>query len=136
MMARQEPRTSPSTPAVVKGRVDKAIEFFNEAEKMLEDNQNATSAAGTLLVNAGIAASDVICCVQLGRHATGSDHQQAVSLLTKVNPDRGKDLSVLLKTKNKVSYAHERISAAEYKQLQRAASHLVEAAKLAAASAR
>lgn len=135
-MARQEPRTTPSTPAVVEGRLGKAIEFFGEAEKMQEDNQDATSAAGSLLVNAGIAASDVICCVQLGRHSTGSDHQQAVSLLTKADRSSGKDLNVLLKSKNKVNYAHERLSAGEYKQLHRAASRLVEAANLAAASAR
>ncbi|BBX82169.1 hypothetical protein [Mycolicibacterium aubagnense] len=134
-MARTNPRTTPSTPAVVKGRLANAIEFLEAAEKVLEHNEAATSASGVLFVDAGIAASDVICCVRLGEYSTGSEHQHAVALLTKVEPSFGKDLSMLLKVKNKVNYTHAALSASECKQMHRAATHLVEAAKAAGASA-
>lgn len=45
-------------PAVIKGRLSKAVEFFDAAE-LLEDTM--PNAAGDLFVDAGIAASDVIC---------------------------------------------------------------------------
>jgi len=51
--------------AVTAGRLSKAVEFFDAAAHLEGDMPNA---AGDLFVDAGIAASDVICCVRLGRY--------------------------------------------------------------------
>lgn len=50
---------------VTAGRMSKANEFFTAADHLGEEMPNA---AGDLYVDAGIAASDVICCVRLGVH--------------------------------------------------------------------
>jgi hypothetical protein len=126
-------RTRYCDPAVVTGRLAKAIEFFGAAE-LLETT--AANAAGDLFVDAGIAASDVICCVRLGEHASGENHNQAIALLDKADSGSGKHLSTLLGLKNKVAYTHHTLSGAECKKMNRAASHLVESARLAAASGR
>lgn len=126
-------RTRDCDPAVITGRLDKAIEFFDAAE-MLEGT--AANAAGDLLAAAGIAASDVICCVRLGEHASGENHNQAIALLDKADSGSGKHLGTLLGLKNKVAYTHHTLSGTECKKMNRAASHLVEAAKAAAASGR
>lgn len=104
--------TQRSTPAVISGRLAKALEFFDSASLLEAEKLNA---AGDLYVDAGIAASDVICCVRLGEHSSSGNHSEAVALLA--------------------TYTHQSLSAAECKKMSRAASHLVEAAQVAAASA-
>lgn len=126
-------RTRECDPAVIARRLAKAIEFFDSAE-LLEGT--ASNAAGDLFVDAGIAASDVICCVRLGEYASGESHSQAIALLDKADSGSGKHLSTLLGLKNKVTYTHQTLSVTECKKMNRAASHLIEAAKLAAASGR
>jgi hypothetical protein len=109
----------------------KAEEFLGAAE-MLE--KSAANTAGDLFVNAGIAASDVICCARLGEYAASGNHNEAIALLAKADKGSGKHLSVLLGLKNKVAHTHESLSDSECKKMNRAAARLVEAAKLAAAS--
>jgi hypothetical protein len=88
----------------------------------------------TLCVHAGIAASDVICCVNLGEHAKGESHSDAVELLKRVNTDAAKQLSALLNLKTKSGYSHMPVTAAEFKRAGRAATALVEQAGRARAS--
>ena len=118
--------------AVIAGRLSKAVEFFDAAENVEDEMPNA---AGDLLVDAGIAAADVICCVRLGMHSSSGTHSNAITLLKTADRGSEKHLSVLLGLKNKAAYTHQGLSAAESKKMNRAASHLVEAAKLAVASA-
>ncbi|WP_407689748.1 hypothetical protein [Mycobacterium sp. HUMS_1102779] len=118
--------------AVTAGRLSKAVEFFDAAEHLQDDMPNA---AGDLFVDAGIAASDVICCVRLGVHSSSGTHNDAVTLLETADKGSGKHLSILLGLKNKAAYTHQSLSTAECKRMDRAASHLVEAAKRAVASA-
>lgn len=118
--------------AVTAGRVSKAVEFFDAAEHLEDEMPNA---AGDLLVDAGIAASDVICCVRLGMHSSSGTHSDAVALLKRADRGSEKHLSTLLGLKNKTAYTHQDLSTAECKKMNRAASHLVEAAKRAVASA-
>lgn len=61
---------------VIAGRLSKAIEFFDAAERLESEIPNA---AGDLFVDAGIAASDVICCVWLGVHSNSATHSDAPS---------------------------------------------------------
>jgi hypothetical protein len=91
--------------------------------------------AGDLFVDAGIAASDVICCVRLGVHSSSGNHSEAVTLLATADKGSEKHLSTLLGLKNKAAYTHQALSTAERKKMNRAASNLVEAAKRAVASA-
>jgi hypothetical protein len=118
--------------AVTAGRLSEAIEFLDAAESLEDDKPNA---AGDLFVDAGIAASDVLCCVRLGIHSSGGSHAEAANLLSKADKGSERHLSTLLSLKNKAAYTHQSLSAAERKKMNRAASHLVEAAKRAVAAA-
>jgi hypothetical protein len=118
--------------AVTAGRLSKAVEFF-DAAVYLEDAM--PNAAGDLFVDAGIAASDVICCVRLGMHSSSGIHSDAVTLLKTADRGSERHLSTLLGLKNKAAYTHQALSTNECKKMNRAASQLVEAAKRAVASA-
>jgi hypothetical protein len=118
--------------AVISRRLSKAVEFFDAAASLEDDSPNA---AGDLFVDAGIAASDVICCVRLGVHSSSGNHSEAVTLLATADKGSEKHLSTLLGLKNKAAYTHQALSTAERKKMNRAASNLVEAAKRAVASA-
>jgi hypothetical protein len=61
MSERTRPR--PSTDAIRRGRLNKAVEFRDGAILIDDDMPDA---AVSLSVNAGVAAADVICGVRLG----------------------------------------------------------------------
>jgi hypothetical protein len=124
--------THECNPTIVAGRLSKAVEFFDAAEHLENDMPNA---AGDLFVDAGIAASDVICCVRLGVHSSSGSHSDAIALLKTADMGFKRHLSTLLGLKNKAAYTHLDLSTAECKKMNRAASQLVEAAKRAMASA-
>src|SRR5205823_5471895 len=84
------PRTHSCTPATALGRLRKAEQFLDAATTIRElaaDETDVSDAFVTLLVHAGIAAADAICCRVLGEHARGDDHGQAVQLVGRVRPD-------------------------------------------------
>lgn len=87
-------------------------------------------AAGNAVL-AGIAASDALCCLRLGRRSRDSDHRAAVDLLTRVDPALGRHLSRLLQAKDLAHYGTETVTAERITALLRAASVLVEAAEQA-----
>lgn len=124
-------RTRPSTETIRRGRLKKAVEFLDGAIIIDDDMPDA---AVSLLVNAGIAAADVICGVRLGIYAAGENHNDAVALLAKADAGVEKHLRVLLNVKSKVSYTHQSATADERKRSRRAAETLVEAARRAAAT--
>ena len=69
----------------------KAEQFFEAAETIRElatDEAEVADAYVTLCVHAGIAAADVVCCIELGKHAQGEDHNEAVALLGQVHSRR------------------------------------------------
>jgi hypothetical protein len=69
-------RTRPCDAAVTSGRLRKAEQFLEAAETIREfadDEHNVADAYVTLCVHAAIAAADVICCNELGRHAVGEN---------------------------------------------------------------
>ncbi|MDF6103774.1 hypothetical protein GR168_01800 [Gordonia sp. JH63] len=116
---------------VTAGRLSKANEFFDAAELLVDEMPNA---AGDLYVDAGIAAADAICCVRLGAHSNTGNHSEAVALLRRADSGSERHLNTLLNLKNKVAYTHQDLSSAELKKMNRAAEHLVEAAKQAVAA--
>ncbi|HEV3365055.1 MAG TPA: hypothetical protein VG795_13120 [Acidimicrobiia bacterium] len=124
-------RTVRCTEATRVGRLAKAQQFWSAAqtiETFADDETSITDAYTTLAVHAGIAAADVICCVRLGQHARGDDHDEAVALLSQTDPARAKDLATLLRMKTRSGYGHEPTSRADRQRAQRAAARLVQAA--------
>ena len=119
-------RTRQCTKGVQAGRLKKATEF-HDAAVLVEDV--APNAAVDLLVDAGIAAADVICCFRLGVHAAGESHNEAIALLEKAERDIAKHLRTLLNLKSKVAYSHQSVTTDDRKKASRAALNLVEAAR-------
>lgn len=111
----------------------KGNEFFTAADHLGEELPNA---AGDLYVDAGIAASDVICCVRLGVHSSTGNHNEAVALLKQADSGSERHLNTLLNLKNKAAYTHHDLTSAELKRMNRAAEHLVESARRAMAFGR
>ncbi|WP_319455415.1 MULTISPECIES: hypothetical protein [unclassified Mycobacterium] len=105
----------------------KAIEFQDAAT--LAQEHDMPNAAVDLLVDAGIAAADVICCARLGLHATGENHNEAIALLKKAEASMETHLRTLLNVKTKVAYTHQQVSADDLKKASRAAEALVEGAR-------
>ncbi len=122
-------RTRKSSEAFVVGRLSKATEF-HDAATLIEDD--APNAAVDLYVDAGIAAADVMCCRKLGEYSASENHNEAIALLEKAQPDVANYLRALLNMKSKVAYTHQSVSSDDRKKAGRAASKLVEAARRAA----
>ncbi|BBX94776.1 hypothetical protein MLAC_00700 [Mycobacterium lacus] len=94
---------------------------------MIEDD--APNAAVDFFVDARIAAADVICGTKLGEYATGENHNEAIALLAKAQPDVAGHLRALLNLKSKVACTHQSVCSDARKKASRAASQLVEAAR-------
>jgi hypothetical protein len=125
-------RTRPCTPEIRAGRLRKAGQFADAAATVAELADEAGDVADayvTLLIRAGIAAADVICCARLGEHAQTESHHEAVGLLKKADPDSARSLEILLKMKTRIEYGHSPASAEDQKRAQRAAEGLVRAAR-------
>lgn len=123
--------------SIAAGRLNKARQFFEAAGDigdLADDEAEVRDAVVTLLVHAGIAAADCICCRRLGKYAIGSNnHNEAVSLLQTVSQPDGtelaKKLNRLLGLKTKAGYTHRSVTTDERKQAQRSAESLVRAAQ-------
>ena len=121
--------------ATIVGRLRKAEQFIEGAETVREfagEEGDIGDAYVTLCVHAGIAAADVLCCIAMGTHVQGENHNEAVAHLAKVRPD-GKVLSNSLRTllvmKTRAGYSHQQVNANDRKRAQRAAERLVQTAR-------
>lgn len=94
-----------------------------------DEDDEVADAFVTLCVHAGIAASDVICCSSLGKHAQGESHEEAASLLASADQEAAKHLRTLLRLKTKAGYGHTPASNDEVKKANRAAEALMEKAR-------
>lgn len=131
-------RTQPCNAEIRQGRLRKAGSFLDAAtviHEFADQDGEVADAYVTLCVHAGIAASDVICCINLGHHAKGESHSDAVELLKAVDKDAAKQLNILLNLKTKSGYSHSPVTSAEFKRAGRAAAALVESGRRAHASA-
>ena len=128
-------RTRKCTDTTTSGRLRKAVQFMDQAENvrdLADDGADVGDTFVSLCVLAGIAAADVLCCVSLGEHAQGENHNDAVQLLRRVQPsgeDLAKSLSTLLTIKTKAAYSDRAVSAEDRKRAERSAARLVEAAR-------
>jgi hypothetical protein len=122
------------TAAVRAGRLKKAREFRLAAELLEESaagQDDLADAYVTMCVHAGIAAADVICCRLLNVHHQGESHEQAVTLLARVDRQLSGDLATLLRKKTAAGYGEMALSAADCKQAKRAMERLVDSAEAA-----
>ncbi|HVK23751.1 MAG TPA: hypothetical protein VM677_20545 [Actinokineospora sp.] len=122
-------RTQKCDAGIQRGRLHKARQFLEAAgliHDLADGHEDVADAYVTLCVHAGIAASDVICCVRLGSHAQGENHGDGVGLLAKADQVAAKHLATLLKLKTKSGYSHTMAAAEEFKRAGRAAEILVE----------
>jgi len=118
-----------------------ASRFLAKARGFLaaaDDVEHEPDARMVLLVMAGIAATDAICCASLGRRSAGSDHRAAVAELQRV-PLQGDQLARALRTllgsKHAAACTEASVGPAEVKAADRAARRLVDGATRALAGA-
>ena len=100
------------TAAVRAGRLKKAREFRLAAELLEESapgQDDLADAYVTMCVHAGIAAADVICCGRLNAHHQGENHEEAVTMLGRVNCQLAGDLATLFEEEDRRGYG-ERVS--------------------------
>lgn len=128
-MVRARGRTRTCNKATVRGRHEKAIEFWEAATELdILHPDGHSDAVVQLCVLAGIAAADVICCVYLGQHSDGQSHGVAVDLLNKVDPRLANFLAVLLRHKTESAYRATVSHASMRRAALRSAAALIEAA--------
>lgn len=129
------PRTTACTQAIKAGRMRKAEQFADAAETIREfadDEADIGDAYVTLLIHAGIAAADVICCEALGEHARGESHTDAVELIRRVRPDGsdlGNALGTLLGAKTRAAYGYQPVNKEARVRSTRAVEKLLRAAR-------
>lgn len=129
------PRVRRADAALIEGRMHKAEQFMEGAETirdLADDQQDVGDAYVTLCVHAGIAAADVICCIALGGHVQGEDHNGAIDHLSKVRPngaELGGCLRTLLNMKTRAGYDYRHVSTRDRKRAARAAENLLANAK-------
>ncbi|HWF56087.1 MAG TPA: hypothetical protein VG223_15730 [Solirubrobacteraceae bacterium] len=128
-------RTRRCDEPTIAGRLRKAEQFLDAAgtiREFADDEHDVGDALVTLCVHAGIAAADVLCCIALGEHAHGEDHNTALELLTRVRPNGNTlatSLRPLLGMKTRAGYSHRPVIPDDRKRAYRAAEKLVRAAR-------
>ena len=125
-------RTHDCDASVIAGRLAKARQFADTAHDVLAlagEADDIADAFVTLAVHAGIAAADVICCVRLGRHAWGKNHNDAVDLLARADPAASRHLRALLHLKTRAGYSATPVSGQDRVRAERAMDALVEFAR-------
>ncbi|MGH9113811.1 MAG: hypothetical protein ACRDZN_16155 [Acidimicrobiales bacterium] len=89
-----------------RARHDKARQFLSLAKAAEGDEGDDTvrAAEASLLVGAGIAAVDAICCIRLGERSADGSHGAAVELVARVDRAAAKRLQTLLSLETAVQY--------------------------------
>jgi hypothetical protein len=126
-------RSAKGGSAEAASRLRMARTYLDAAELVAnERHASFTNVTAGLAVLAGIAASDAICCVRLGRYHRGEDHRGATDLLRTATPDGrelGTRLERLLGLKDTAHYGATLIPASAASNAVRWARQLVERAQ-------
>ena len=128
-------REAPCGPAEARRRARLARTYLDVADgaDLVESDEGRNVAAGNAVL-AAIAAADALCCLRLGRHARGRDHQEATALLRSTRPDGSalaKDLAAVLRVKDAAHYGTVFVSPTVLRSTLRATTRLVSAAETA-----
>lgn len=100
-------RTRVTSKAEVRPRLEYAVACLQVAELVLDDAEGAMpGVAAGLAVLAGVAASDVICAVRLGKVHRGESHRDAAELLASATGDGRKLGETLRKLRDIKDEAH------------------------------
>lgn len=129
-MSRGAGRRKPCNVADARARLAKAEQFLAVA-RLAEAGAGMRSAEASLLVDAGIAAADAICCVRLGQRSADGNHAAAVELVAGVDLEAAKRLRTLLSLKSQAQYDTDDPSAQKLTAARRAAQALVATARAA-----
>ncbi len=129
-------KTRPCDAAHARARLQIARAFFDASDTLDGLDEGADPYRGNALVtnyvHSGIAASDAICCTELGEHAHGQHHHEATALLRKV-PRDGRELAgalgTLLSLKTDAGYGTRPMTAEKVRRAQRAADKLLRSAR-------
>ena len=128
-------KTKPCDRSHASARLAIAENFIEAAElpEMLAGDKNVYrgNAQVANYIQAGIAAADAICCIELKEHSWGDNHATAVNLIKKVardGPELAKALGTLLPLKTDASYGTGPMTD-KVARAQRAAEKLVRAAR-------
>ena len=124
-MARNSGRTRPCSTRTRRGRLKKAREFLDIAQ--LAGTEYPDGCVSNAILS-GIASADVICCVRVGEHAVGDEHQQAVDLLRRAHEQAAKHLDRLLRRKSSSAYSDVSSTPKQAQQALRDAGALLEIA--------
>ena len=128
-------REAPCGRAEALRRARMARTYLDVADQaaLAESDEGRNVAAGNAVL-AAIAAADALCCLRLGRHARGQDHQEGSALLKSTRPDGAalaKDLSAVLRVKDAAHYGTVFVSPSVLRSTLRATTRLVAAAEAA-----
>lgn len=132
-MSRTRTRPRPCDKPYGDARFDKAEVFAQHATLDPYSERGADrSAAVSNAVLAGIAAADAICCNELGKRSSSSDHDDAIKLLASV-PRIGRqaadNLWDMLNIKHKAQYTNQHPTLSETKRVIRAMTSLMNTAE-------
>ena len=120
-------RVRPCDDTQAKQRLDRAREFLDVAdlvsgEKGKDDSPVYASAAASLAILAGIAASDAACCKELRQRSRSENHRDAVELLEQIAPNgrrAAKQMRELLDLKDKAQYGFLKLNSTELRKVMR-----------------
>jgi hypothetical protein len=131
-MARQRNRAQACSSREARSRRSHARKFLEVAEiASSEHDQDPeyASAAASLAVLAGIAASDAACCKALGERSRAAEHHAAESLLRQITPGgatAAKNLQKLIDLKDAAHYGFLDITRPELRKALRQARSLLD----------
>lgn len=128
MSPRRAGRVVTCTRAECLARRNQARAFLDVAQDVLTEDRREAHVAAALAVLAGIAATDAICGLSLGKWSRGQDHSQAVDLLGEValrDTTLPTKLRRLLAAKDAAHYSSTLITVEKAKSMVRQATALL-----------
>jgi hypothetical protein len=126
-------RVRPCDDVQARQRLDRAREFLDVAdlvsgEKGKDESPVYASAAASLAILAGIAASDAACCKALRERSRSENHRDAMQLVGRISPG-GKQaagqLRELLDLKDRAQYGFLKLNSTELRKVMRRSNALV-----------
>lgn len=124
MSARGAGAARPCNIADARARLRDAEAFLQAAAALVDPDVVATNA-----IHAAIAASDAICCTELGQRSSDASHAAAVRMIGWVDKELGSALGRCLDRKTQAAYESRDVSTSDAATVVRQATRLVDAAR-------